>query len=291
MFSLRRLVVLFLVAIALTVGLAWLAGSAMVWGRAPAPSDAAAPPAQDLTLTAADGMTLAATFWPGARPDSPGIMLLHGIFANRTGYAPQAAWLARQGFAVLTVDLRGHGGSGAAPHAFGLTESRDARAGFDWLKAKQTNAPVGVIGISLGGAAALIGDDGPLPAQALALVCVYPDIDNAIRNRIAAHAPEPIPLLLTPLLKYQSWPRFHVMPERLRPIEVLRKVTAPVLIVGGGADAYTPPEESREMLAATAGPKDLLLLDGMNHAQATWADTPDYRERLKAFFVAALGAP
>ena len=100
-----------------------------------------------------------------------------------------------------------------------------------------------------------------------------------------------MPTLLTPLLKYQSHPRFGVGPERLRPIEVLRKVTAPVFIVGGGADCYTPPEESREMRAAAAGPTDLLLLDGMNHATATWADTPAYRERLKAFFVGALGAP
>ncbi|MBB4198164.1 alpha-beta hydrolase superfamily lysophospholipase [Rhodoblastus sphagnicola] len=271
--------------------LVWLAGSAMVWGRVPVAAVPAVAPARDLTLTAADGITLAATFWPGRRPGSPGIVLLHGVFADRTGYAAQAGWLARQGFAVLTVDLRGHGGSGAAAHSFGLSESRDARAAFDWLKARQANAPVGVIGISLGGAAALLGDDGPLPAQALALVCVFPDIDAAIRNRVAAHAPEPLPSLLTPLLKYQSYPRFGVGPERLRPIEVLRKVTAPVLIVGGGADAYTPPEESRAMLAAAAGPKELLLLDGMDHAAATWADTPAYRERLKAFFVGALGAP
>jgi alpha-beta hydrolase superfamily lysophospholipase len=289
--TLRTLVISLLLAVTLILGLSWFAGSAMVWGRAADATVPAAPPAQDLRLTAADGVTLGATFWPGARPDAPGILLLHGIFAARQRYAAQAAWLAQQGFAVLTVDLRGHGQSDRAAHSFGLTESRDARAGFDWLKARQNHAPVGVIGISLGGAAALIGDDGPLPAQGFVLVCVFSDIDRAIRNRIAAHAPEPIPWLLTPLLKYQSWPRFQVMPDRLRPIEVLRKVTAPVLIVGGGADSYTPPEESREMLAASAGPKELLLLDGMNHATASWVDDAAYRERLKSFFAAALGAP
>jgi len=276
---------------AVALSLSWFAGSAMVWSRAPDRPLAAAAPARDIALKAADGVPLAATFWPGRTPDAPGILLLHGIFASRQGYAPQAAWLAQQGFAVLTLDLRGHGGSGNGAHSFGLTESQDARAAFDWLKAKQHGAPIGVIGISLGGAAALIGDGGPLPAQGFVLVCVYPDIDNAIRNRIAAHAPEPLPTLITPLLKYQSQPRFGVPPERLRPIEALRGVKAPVLIVGGGADAYTPPSESREMLAAASGPKDLLLLDGMDHGAATWADTPAYRERLKQFFITALGAP
>jgi len=276
----------------LVPALAWLAGSAMVWGRAPAPIIAATPPARDLTLTASDGVTLAATYWPGRKTDSPAILLLHGIFAHRTGYAAQAAWFASQGFAVLTVDLRGHGQSGEAPHSFGLTESRDARAAFDWLKTEQNGAPVGVIGISLGGAAALLGDDGPLPAQAFVLVCVYPDIDNAIRNRVAAVLPSPFPTLLTPLLKYQAQPRFGVGPERLRPIDALRKVTAPVLIVGGGADALTPPDETRAMRdAAASADKDMMLLQDLDHGRATWADAPDYRARLKWFFVGALGAP
>jgi pimeloyl-ACP methyl ester carboxylesterase len=280
-----------LLALALTFGLAWLAGSAAVWLRFPSNAFDAPAPAQDVGLRTPDGVCLAATYWPGARGDAPGIVMLHGYGASRRAIRGNAIWLAQQGFAVLAVDLRGHGQSDAAAHTFGLTESRDARVAFDWLKEKQIDAPVGVIGISLGGAAALIGDQGPLPAQAFVLVSVFPDIDRAIRNRIAAHAPQPLPFLLTPLLKYQSWPRFGVMPDRLRPIEVLRQVTAPVLIVGGAADSYTPPAESREMLAAAAGPKDLLLLDGMNHAQATWADTESYRQRLKEFFVAALGAP
>ena len=113
---------------------------------------------------------------------------MHGIYASRQAYAAQAAWLSQQGFGVLTIDLRGHGDFASAAHSFGWTNSRDARAGFGWLKTRQQGAPVGVIGISLGGAAALIGDDGPLPAQAFVLVCVYSDIDNAIRNRVAAVA-------------------------------------------------------------------------------------------------------
>ena len=165
---------------------------------------------------------------------------------------------------------------------------RDARAGFDWLKKRQQGAPVGVIGISLGGAASLIGDDGPLPAQAFVLVCVFPDIDNAIRNRVAAVAPPPFPALLTAFAKSLSKPLYGAGAERLRPIEALAKVKAPVLVVGGGADSFTPPEESRAMLAASGGAKELLLLDGMDHAQATWNDTDAYRERLKTFFSAAL---
>lgn len=205
--------------------------------------------------------------------------------------AGNAAWLSSQGYAVLVIDFRGHGESSEAAHAFGLTELRDARAAFDWLKARQHGAAIGVVGVSLGGAAALLGEDGPLPAQAFVLQAVYPDIFRAIGNRIAAFLPQPGPLLLTPLLAYQAPLRFGVWPERLRPIDALTQIRAPVLIVGGGADRFTPPEESRAMLAAAAGPKALLLLDGMDHNMASGADTPEYRRRLKDFFTVALGAP
>ncbi|MBL7660867.1 alpha/beta hydrolase, partial [Escherichia coli] len=67
-----------------------------------------------------------------------------------------------------------------------LDEGLDARAAFDWLKARQDGAKVAVVGVSLGGAAALIGRDGAVPADAMVLVAVFPDIRHAIYNRMAA---------------------------------------------------------------------------------------------------------
>jgi pimeloyl-ACP methyl ester carboxylesterase len=289
MFSLRGISIALLLVVAAIPAAAWFAGSAMVWRRFPLIAFDPPPPARNVGLRTSDGLCLTATYWAGAKSDAPGVLILHGIGASRHAQIGNAGWLAQQGFAVLALDLRGHGQSDFAPHTFGLTESRDARAAFDWLKSQQQGAPVGVVGISLGGAAALLGDEGPLPAQSFVLVSVYSDIDNAIRNRVAAMAPEPIPTLLTPLLKYQAKPRFGVGPDRLRPIEALRKVSAPVLVVGGGADVFTPPDESRRMGAVAAA--DVLLLDGLNHRQATWTETPAYRARLRDFFTTALGKP
>jgi alpha-beta hydrolase superfamily lysophospholipase len=65
---------------------------------------------------------------------------------------PTAAWLAAQGFAVLTIDFRGHGQSTPRPHSFGYGESTDAHAAFAWLKQRRSGGKVAVIGISLGGA-------------------------------------------------------------------------------------------------------------------------------------------
>ena len=268
----------------------WLIGSFMVrWRKYPAVSTAA-PPARDFTLTTPDGLSLAATYWPGARPDSPAILLMHGLGDTRQALAANADWFAKQGFAVLTIDLRGHGQSSRAPHSFGLTESIDAQTAFDWLKRRQHGAAVGVIGISLGGAASLLGEGGPLRADALVLQAVYPDIRRAIHNRIAAYVPRPFASVLEPLLSYQAPLRFGVWPDRLTPVVSLASYRGPVLIAGGEKDVYTPPSESREMLAAAPG-GELLLLQGMNHPEASAAQSDEYRETIRVFFCSTLGSP
>ena len=85
------------------------------------------------------------------------------------------------------------------------------------------------------------------------LQAVYPDIRRAIRNRIAAYPPRPFASVLEPLLSYQSPLRFGVWPDRLTPVASLASYRGPVLIAGGEKDVYTPPSESREMLAAAPG--------------------------------------
>jgi alpha-beta hydrolase superfamily lysophospholipase len=205
--------------------------------------------------------------------------------------AGNAAWLAGQGYAAMTIDFRGHGESAAAEHSFGLNESRDAKAALEWLKRRQEGAPVAIVGVSLGGAASLIGEDGPLPADALVLQAVYPDIRHAIRNRIAAVTTAGPAYLLEPLLSLQAKPRLGIWPGRLAPLEALPAYGGPVLIVGGGADPYTPPAETRAMFAAARGPKSLWLAPGADHKAVSDLESPAYRERLLDFLRRRIGEP
>ena len=272
------------------LSLSWIAGSFMVRGE-PASVPAAEPPAQDFRIRTPEGLTLAATYWPGRHPAAPAILLLHGVKASRASTAPTAAWLHGLGYAALTVDFRGHGQSDMAPRSFGLRESADARAAFDWLKRRQKSAPVAVIGNSLGGAAALLGRRGPLPAEALILQAVYPDIRRAIRNRIADRLTAAPAYLLEPLLSLQSRPRFGVWPGELSPRKALSRYPGPVFVIGGERDRYTPPDETRALFAAAPGPKSLWLVPGKGHAAIGQLSDESYRARIAAFLHSTVGAP
>lgn len=272
------------------LGLSWAMGSAMVRPQASRAAPAV-PPARDLMLVSTDGLPIAATYWPGRTPRSPGILLLHGNGASRGAVAANAQWLAARGFAVLTIDFRGHGESAQQSRSFGWFESRDAAAAFAWLRRMQGGAKIGVIGISLGGAASLLVEGGPLPADALVLQAVYPDIRRAVRNRIAAVAGSVPAYALEPLLSLQSPLRFGVWPGRIAPVEALRGYRGPVLVIGGEADLYTPPGETREMFAAAGGRKSLWIVDGLDHAHVSGLETPEYRSVLLGFLAAHLGSP
>jgi alpha-beta hydrolase superfamily lysophospholipase len=268
----------------------WVLGSRMVRSVKSEVAPVRAP-GRDLRIVTADGLSLAATYRPGRMANAPAVLLLHGNGASREQPADNAAWLCEQGYATLTIDFRGHGQSAAASHSFGWNESKDARAAFEWLKREQHDAPVAVIGISMGGASALLGGNGPIAADAMVLQAVYSDIRHTIRNRMASMITRVPAILLEPLLSYQSRLRFGVWPSRLSPLDALRHYHGSVLIIGGAEDTFTPPDETRRMYEAAPGRKTFWLAPGVDHEGVSDLSSADYRARVLSFLEQTIGAP
>lgn len=68
---------------------------------------------ETVALKTADGLALQASFYkPGTT--APGVLLVHDAGGDRTQLDPLADRLSKQGFGVLTIDLRGHGASKSA---------------------------------------------------------------------------------------------------------------------------------------------------------------------------------
>ncbi|HEY2896254.1 MAG TPA: alpha/beta fold hydrolase [Gemmatimonadaceae bacterium] len=282
-----------LLAVAIVIGgltFTWFLGSVLVRSLSAKVSPSPAP-AQELTIVTADGLALEATYWPGKRSDAPGVLLLHGNGASRMQTAENAAWLATQGYAALAIDFRGNGASPPSAHSFGWIESRDAHAAFAWLQRAQHGARIGVIGISMGGAAALLGSEGPLPADALVLQAVYSDIRHTIRNRMASMMTRAPATCFEPLLSYQSRLRFGVWPSQLSPINALSRYLGPVLVLGGASDPFTPPDETRRVYDAVPGVRELWIVPGQSHEGMSDLRSPEYRQRLLSFFQRTIGAP
>src|SRR5207245_7017049 len=133
--------------------------------------------------------------------------------------------------------------------SFGYLESRDAAAAVDFVHTRLPGERIAYLGVSQGGAAALLGRS-PLPVQALILEAVYPTLRGAVVDRIAIRLGGPLARLLAPLLLLQVQPRLGVSPDAVAPIDGIRRVRAPLLLIAGEQDRHTPVEESRRMFDA-----------------------------------------
>ena len=143
-----------------------LAAGLMMTNAAPMPLGDATPSDaglgyEDVELRTADGVRLEAWYVPSQNGSA--VVLLAGAGSTRDGEVERAAALAGEGFGVLMLDVRGHGGSGGEANLLGWYGELDVKPGIDYLLARGDvrGGRVGVVGMSMGGqqAVAAAGDD------------------------------------------------------------------------------------------------------------------------------------
>jgi uncharacterized protein len=93
---------------------------------------------------------------------------MHSVHANRLALTTRAQFLSRAGYSILLFDFQGHGESTGTGITFGFLESRDATAAVNFVRERFPGEKIGVIGMSLGAASALLADP-PLAVNALVL--------------------------------------------------------------------------------------------------------------------------
>lgn len=228
------------------------------------------------------GRTLRGWFLAG--PRDAGIVLLHGIRSNRTSLVERAKFLRRQGYNVLLFDLQGHGESDGDYITFGLLEARDVKAAVKFMRETKQMSRVGVIGLSLGGAAALLADGAG--ADAIIVEAVYSTIETAIGNRLQIRL-GPAGKYLTPLLSYQLHLRLGIPADELAPIDHVSTIRVPILFIAGGNDRRTTEEDTQALFAKANEPKSLWIVEDGVHQDFYRKAPAEYEKRVLEFFRSA----
>lgn len=228
-------------------------------------------PHRDLRLEAADGTRLAASYLPGPAPDAPAVVLAHGFAARRRkpAYALLADVLA--GFVhVLTLDLRGHGGSGGRC-SLGDRERFDIAAAVEALRASGHSHVAGV-GCSMGGTALLHA-----AAEGAAVDAVVAVSAPARMQRVETDA-----IAMLDRMWRTGWRRrrfeigtgVRMVPSAVwkpfaDPVDLVRRIVVPLLVVHGEDDHFFPFDRHAPLLAqAAAGPATLWREPaGFGHAE------------------------
>jgi len=217
------------------------------------------------------------------------VLLLPGVRANRLSMVSRAEFLHRAGYSTLLIDLQATGESKGDAITFGWRERFDVVAAVEYLNTRLPGRPVGVVGVSLGGAATLLATP-PLHVQAAVLEAVYPSIERAIVNRVEMRM-GPLGRLAAPLLLLQLQPRLGVAAADLTPVNHIAQLACPLLVIGGTTDRHTTLDDTQLLFAAARDPRELWLIQGAAHVDFLEFAGDAYRRRILAFFADAFASP
>lgn len=247
--------------------------------------------AQTVIYRSASGSNIHAWLVPG-RHGLGAVLLLHGVGANRTSMLGRARFLHALGFTILAPDFQAHGESPGEHITFGASESLDAAASMSFLHRVAPDERVGVIGVSMGGAAALLGP-GPLDANAFVLESVYPTIRQALSDRLSTWLGPfgGLGRLFAPALIHFVGNDIGVTESELQPIDRIGRLRAPLLFLSGTADPYTPIAEAESLYAHAPAPKSYWAVPGAGHEDLYSYAPIQYRQRVGTFLERALRTP
>ena len=278
--KLKRIVIAILFLILVVAGAALWVGSSLV---ASANRDIGSPPSdlpiESLTLESESGARIAT--WQIKSSNSKGtVLLLHPLRGSRNSMLHHAYLFHGAGYSVVSIDMQAHGESRGSSITMGHLESKDVVAALDHIQKTFPDDKVVVVGNSLGGAAALLADMSDV--DAVVLESVYPSITQAISNRVSSRI-GPLSYVATPLLTLQLKPRLGVSPDELMPINGIRELDCPVLILAGQHDPYTTIQESQEMFDAAQEPKQMEVFERAKHKDLFKYAPEFYEEKVLGF--------
>ena len=181
--------------------------------------------------------------------------------------------LRRFGFSVFAIDYRGFGKSdGELPSEASVYE--DARAGWQWLTAREPDASRRYIyGHSLGGAVA-IDLAANLPGDAAGAKGLIVESSFTSLSEVVSE------------MGYGWVPARMLLTQKFDSIEKIRQIRMPVLIVHGADDRYVPPRLERGALRGGPAAEEAAA-DSERNAQQQRVDG---RRRLSSGLAGALRA-
>lgn len=239
-----------MLVVGLSLALLWLGQRRLIYfpfGQVPPPVDVGLAYAEKVTFTTEDGLALHGWFVSAdSTPARFTVLVFNGNAGHRGMRAPLAQGLAEQGVATFLFDYRGYGDNAGAPTEAGLV--RDARAARAYVVSRpETDASRLVyFGESLGAAVAvrLATDAAPL---ALVLRSPFTSLADVGRHH------------------YPFLPVRWLLRDRYPSLDLVPRVSCPILVIAGDRDGIIPVEQSKRLYAAAPEPKRLVIVERADH--------------------------
>ena len=241
---------------------------------------------EDVSLRTDDGVRL--TAWYVSSTNGAAVVVLPGAGSTRSAEIDHAAVLARHGYGVLLVDVRGHGGSDGDAMLWGWFGDADVHAAVTWLGSRPDVTPsrIGAVGMSMGAEEAIGAAASDPRIQAV--------VAEGATARGARDEGDPATGAGGLFTRYIDWTTAHaadLMTAADRPIKLRDAVAAasprPIMIIAAGTLA---PEVDAAHVFQAAAPSsvELWIVPGAKHTEAYDVHPVEWERRVIAFLDASL---
>ena len=244
-------------------------------------------PAEDVSFLSRDGTRLSGWFIPapGDGP-APVVVLSHGWARSRCELLPHARFLHNAGFAAFMFDYRHRGKSEGSEITMGLREQEDLLGALDVVatRAEVDAGRVGVLGMSMGGAIAILVAACDRRVKALVCEAPFPSFDTILERSLRHYAKLP-GFPFGPIAKFVLERRINGNMDAIAPVGAIASLSPrPVFIIADEIDAVIGADETVRVFEAAVEPKRFWLIEGSNHARG-WQTAPEeYERRVLEFF-------
>ena len=245
---------------------------------------------EEIAFRGADGVTLRGWYLAHAAPRDV-LIICHGYAMNRHELLDLARALQASGHAILLFDFRAHGTSDGARSTIGYREAGDIIAAVGYLRGLPELAavPLGVAGISMGAAAALLAAAREPQIGAVAADSSFTALADTARGglrELGHRAIVPLGPLIVRFGELLTGARLATN----RPIDAVGALAPrPVLIIHDTEDTLVPVRNAFALYEAAREPKEIWVRPGRGHASLWSCRAEEYAKRLDRFFSAALG--
>lgn len=240
-------------------------------------------PVQEISFESSSGSLLSGWLM-GSGQRCGTVVLMHGVRANKRAMLSRAKLFAEAGYGVFMFDFQAHGESSGEAITFGYLEQKDAAAAMQFVSKQWPGRPIAVIGVSLGGAAAVL-NGRKLGADAIVLEAVYSTLEKAVINRVRLRTGnlDPLAKMLSETLLFQLKLRLGIDAEHLRPIDQISAIDAPLLMIAGNKDQHTTLNDSQQLFERARQPKNFWLVENAGHVDFYRYDPRGYAKNVLKF--------
>ena len=232
-----------------------------------------------------DGLRLGCWFVHQKKKARGTIIYLHGVGDCKIAGVPFARSLFEQGFNIFLYDSREHGESEGYYCTYGFYEKQDVSAVISYLQSRSDVkiGKIGIFGTSMGGAVAILAAAHDHRIAAVISEGAY----TALRVVFVDYQKRIIKLpwhFLRNIALVQSQKLANFKARLVAPIEDIRRVHVPILIVHGKNDSFIKSGYSKLLYDAANEPKQLLLIEGAGHNNVWEIGGKEYELAIAAFF-------